>query len=53
MDAAITYLDLVGKLMRRPSLIWWEIDPELDLIWNDPRFQTLMAGAAARINNLE
>jgi adenylate cyclase len=49
MDAAIKYLDPVGKIMRRPSLIWWEIDPELDLIRNDSRFQALMANATARI----
>ncbi len=49
MDSAMKYLDPVGKIMRRPSLIWWEIDPELDLIRNDPRFQVMMADAAARI----
>ena len=53
MDAAMKYLAPVGNIMRRPSLIWCDIDPELDLIRNDPRFQAMMADAAARISGAE
>ena len=53
MDAAIRFLEPVAKIMRRPSLIWWEIDPELDPIRKDPRYEAQIAEATARLAKSE
>jgi TolB-like protein/Tfp pilus assembly protein PilF len=48
-DEALRLLGRVLGVIRRPTLVWFEIDPELDPIREDPRYKALVAQANIRL----